>query len=107
MILDKRIKSQGVREEEHDFIFGTPMKWMMQHIPHEGIDISKSCFFHDLLMFIASVQNKCCGIKLKAISCRYKLQNIFIHRYIHFIVIDNRVKKDLLIIYGKILKCPL
>ena len=46
MILDKRIKSQGVREEEHDFIFGTlrsePL-WC-KHIPHEGIDISKSCF---------------------------------------------------------------
>ena len=26
IILDKRIKSQGVREEEHDFLIGTPMK---------------------------------------------------------------------------------
>ena len=26
MILDKRIKSQTVREEEHDFIIATPMK---------------------------------------------------------------------------------
>ena len=26
MILDKSIKSQGVREEERDFIIGTPMK---------------------------------------------------------------------------------
>ena len=30
MILDKRIKSQGVCEEEHDLI-------IVQHIPHEGI----------------------------------------------------------------------
>ena len=80
---------------------------MVQHIPHEGIDISKSCFFLDFLIaFIAFVQNNCCGIKLKAISCRYNLQNVLIHRFIHFIVIDNRVKKDLLIIYSKILRCP-
>ena len=26
MILDKRVKPQGVSEEEHDFIIGTPMK---------------------------------------------------------------------------------
>ena len=26
MTLDKRIKSQGVSEEEHNFIIGTPMK---------------------------------------------------------------------------------
>ena len=45
MILNKRIKSQGVREEEYDFIIGTLMKWMVQHIPHEGIDISKIMFF--------------------------------------------------------------
>ena len=25
MILDKRVKSQGVSEEKHDFIIGTPM----------------------------------------------------------------------------------
>ena len=25
MILDKRVKSQGAREEEHDFIIGTPV----------------------------------------------------------------------------------
>ena len=25
MILDKRVKSEGVREEEYDFIIGTPM----------------------------------------------------------------------------------
>ena len=25
MILGKRVKTQGVREEEHDFIIGTPM----------------------------------------------------------------------------------
>ena len=25
MILNKRVKSQGVGEEEHDFIIGTPM----------------------------------------------------------------------------------
>ena len=71
VILDKRIKSQGGggREEEHDFIIGTPMKEtiMAQHIPHEGIDISKSCFFLDFLMFIAFVQNNCCGIQLKTI----------------------------------------
>ena len=26
MILDKRVKSHGVSEEEHDFVIGTPMK---------------------------------------------------------------------------------
>ena len=26
MILDKRVKSQVVSEDEHDFIIGTPMK---------------------------------------------------------------------------------
>ena len=31
MIFDKRVKSQGVSEEEHDFIIG-----MMQHILHEA-----------------------------------------------------------------------
>ena len=25
MILDKRVNSKGIREEEHDFIIGTPM----------------------------------------------------------------------------------
>ena len=25
MILDKRVKSEGVREEEHDLIIGTPV----------------------------------------------------------------------------------
>ena len=47
MIVDKRVQSQGVGEEEHDFIIGTPMNLtiMMQHIRHEGIDILKSCFF--------------------------------------------------------------
>ena len=51
MILDKRIKSQGFSEEEHDFIIGTHIHVtstiMVQHIPHEGIEISKSCFFLD------------------------------------------------------------
>ena len=100
MILDKRIKSQGVSEEERDFIIGTPMKRtiLVQHIPHKGIAILKSCFFLDFPMFIAFVLNNCCG-KLKGISCRYNLQNFLIHRSIHFIVIDNRVKQDLLIIY--------
>ena len=47
MILDIRAKTHGVSEEEHDFIIGTPMKRtiMVQHILHEGMDISKSCFF--------------------------------------------------------------
>ena len=47
MILDKRLKSQGVSEEEHGFTIGTRMKLtiMVQHILYEGIDISKSCFF--------------------------------------------------------------
>ena len=46
MILGKGVKSQGVSEEEHDFIIGTPRKLaiMVQHILHEGIDISKSGF---------------------------------------------------------------
>ena len=44
MILDKRVKSQGVSEGDHDFIISTPMI-MVQHILDEGIDISKSCFF--------------------------------------------------------------
>ena len=55
MILDKRVKSQGVSEEEHDFIIDTPMKWtiVVQHILHEGIDISKLCFFFlDSLIFL-------------------------------------------------------
>ena len=46
MILYKRVKSQGVSDEEHDFIIGTPMNhYGATHILHEGIDISKSCFF--------------------------------------------------------------
>ena len=80
---------------------------MVQHILHEGMDISKSCFFLDFLEFIAFVQNNCCDIKMKTISFRYDLQTFLIHRFIHFIVIDNKVKKDLLIIYSKILRCPL
>ena len=44
MILGKRVKNQGVSEEEHDFIIGSPMNHGETH-PHEGIDISKSCFF--------------------------------------------------------------
>ena len=63
----------------------------------QGIDISKSCFFLDFLMFIAFVQNNVCGIILKAVSCRYNLQIFFIYRFILFTVKDNRVKKDLLI----------
>ena len=43
MILGKRLKNQGVSEEEHDFIIGSPMNGETH--PHEGIDISKSCFF--------------------------------------------------------------
>ena len=48
MFLHQRVKSQwGVSEKEHDFIIGTPMKLtiMVQHLLHEDIDISKSCFF--------------------------------------------------------------
>ena len=45
MILNKRVKTHRVSEKEHDFIIGTPMKHYGQHILHEGIDISKSCFF--------------------------------------------------------------
>ena len=52
---------------------------MVQHILHEGIDISKSCFYHvfflDSLIFFTFVQNNCCGAKLKAISCRYNMRN--------------------------------
>ena len=40
MILYRRVKSQGSSEKEHDFI-----NILVQHIPHEGIDISKSNFF--------------------------------------------------------------
>ena len=75
MILDKRIKSQGVSED--DFIIGTPMKRIIsvQHILHEGTDILKSCFFPWLSdIFFAFVQNNCYGIKLKAILFRYHLQ---------------------------------
>ena len=45
MILNKRVNSQGVSEEEPDFIIGIPMNHYGAHILHEGIDISKSCFF--------------------------------------------------------------
>ena len=45
MILGKRVKTQGVSEEEHDFIIGTPINHYCEKHPHEGIDISKSCFF--------------------------------------------------------------
>ena len=44
MILDKRVKSQGVSEEEHDFIIDAPMNHYGVTLRHEGIDISKSCF---------------------------------------------------------------
>ena len=44
MILDKRVKSQGVSEEEHDFIIAAPMNHYGVSLRHEGIDISKSCF---------------------------------------------------------------
>ena len=46
MILGKRVKNQGVSEEEHDFIIGSPITILVKHILHEGIDISKSCFFY-------------------------------------------------------------
>ena len=39
VILDKRVKSEGISQEEHDFTT------VVQHILHEDIDISKSCFF--------------------------------------------------------------
>ena len=39
VILDKRVKPQRISEEEHDFTF------VVEHNIHEGIDISKSCFF--------------------------------------------------------------
>ena len=45
MILGKRVKNQGVSEEENDFIIGSPMNHYGETHPHEGIDISKSCFF--------------------------------------------------------------
>ena len=46
MILEERVKSQRVSKEEHDFVFGNPMKCtIMVHTSTEGIDISKSCFF--------------------------------------------------------------
>ena len=45
MILGKRVKNQGFSEEENDFIIGSPMNHSGATYPHEGIDISKSCFF--------------------------------------------------------------
>ena len=42
MILDKMVKSQGVGEEEHDFIIDAPMNHYGVTLRHEGIDIS--CF---------------------------------------------------------------
>ena len=39
VILDKRVKSQGIIGEELDFTI------VMQHILHEGLDNSKLCFF--------------------------------------------------------------
>ena len=68
--LDYTLIKQSIQEEEK----GTLMKWtiMVQHILHEGIVISKSCFVSlTPWYFFASVQNNCCGIKLKAILCRY------------------------------------
>ena len=103
MILDKRIKSQGASDEEHVFLTYEVNPYGATH-PTRGHRYFKIMFLlFDFLMFIAFVQNNCCGTKLKAMSCRYNLQIFLIHRFIHFIVIDNRVKKDLLIIYSKIL----
>ena len=77
MILDKRVKTEGVSEEEHDFIIGTPMNHYGATHPTEGYRYFKIMFlFLDYLILFVFVQNNCCGIKLKAISCRYNLQNI-------------------------------
>ena len=39
VILEKRVKYQGISEAAHDFTI------VVQHILHEGLDISKSCLF--------------------------------------------------------------
>ena len=57
-------------------------------------------------VYIAFVQNNCCGVKSKAILYRNNLINFLIYRFIHFVVIDNRVKKNLLIIYSK-MRCKI
>ena len=46
MILDKRIKSQGFNEEEHDFIIGTHMGSiiLVQHLLYEDTDIQNQVF---------------------------------------------------------------
>ena len=96
MILDKKVKSQWVGEEEHDFIIGTAMNHHVATHPTRGHRHFKIMFlFLDSLIFLTFVQNNCCGTNLKAIS------KFFILRFIHFFVMDNKVKKDLLIVHSK------
>ena len=71
MILDKRVESQVVSEEEHDFIIGTPMKWTIMALTFQN-HISFP-LFPDIFAF---VQINCWGIKLKAIICSYNLRNV-------------------------------
>ena len=53
MILDKRVKSQGVCEEEHDFIIGTPMNHNVATHPTSGHRHFKITFlFNDSLTFL-------------------------------------------------------
>ena len=56
MILYKR-----VREEEHDFIIGTSLWCNTSHMRAQIFQ--NHDFFLDFLMFIAFVQNNCCGNK--------------------------------------------
>ena len=55
--------------------------------------------FLDSLTFFAFMQNNCCGTKLKAILCRCILRNFLSIDLSNLLVIGNRVKQDLLIIY--------
>ena len=50
MILDERLKSQGVSEEEHDFIIGTPTIMMTHPTGHRHLKIMFR--FLDSLIFL-------------------------------------------------------
>ena len=70
MFLDKRVKSQGVSDEEHDFIIGTHMNHYGATHPTLRHRHFKIMFlFLDSLIFSAFAQNLC-GFKFKANLCR-------------------------------------
>ena len=66
MILGKRVKNQGVSEEEHDFTIGSPMNRYGETYPTRGHRHFKIMFlFLDSLIIFAFVQNNGCDTKLK------------------------------------------